>query len=131
MRATRSHALRPLRDLILTGNMMAMKLGQEPANLANTWDEMVERLRASGLLAQLQVAELSEPVAYLPNWIAEREAEAIQRNDMACWRAFAERLALECLTNENDGVPVPIALRLKADEAYQTYMDMHPVREES
>ena len=129
-RETRNPAMRTLRDLILTGNMMAMKIGQDPNNLANTWDEMVERVRASGLLEKLAFAELGEsPAANLPGWIATREAEAVKRNDMPCWRAFAERLALECLTYENDGLAVPLALRLKADDAWQQYQNLHPVAE--
>lgn len=57
-RDTRSEALRPLRDLILVGNMMAMKIGEDPNNLANTWDEMVERLRASGTLERVALVEI-------------------------------------------------------------------------
>lgn len=58
MRDTRCKALKPLRDLIIVGNAMAVKLGQDPNNLANTWDEMVERLRASGILQQVAKSEL-------------------------------------------------------------------------
>jgi hypothetical protein len=125
-RDMRSLKLRPLRDLILVGNLMAMKLGQDPNNLGNTWDEMVERVRASGLLDQLTVAAISPG---LPAWVETREAEAIQRNDMACWRALSERLALECLSLESAGVAVPLSLRLKADDAWQKYQDMHPAKE--
>lgn len=57
-RDTRSQALVSLRDLIVVGNLMAMKIGQEPTNLANTWDEMIERLRASGVLHSLALADV-------------------------------------------------------------------------
>ena len=57
-RDTRSEALKPLRDLILVGNMMALSLGRDPNNLANTWDEMVERLRASGVLKHVAMADI-------------------------------------------------------------------------
>lgn len=60
-RDTRAEALKPLRDLILTGNLMAMKIGQEPTNLANTWDEMVERLRGSGILERFEVMASNAP----------------------------------------------------------------------
>ena len=55
-----------MRDLILTGNLMAQKIGQDPNNLANTWDEMVIRLRASGVLEKVAMMELR----------AEQKAEA-------------------------------------------------------
>ena len=58
MRDTRSEALKPLRDLIIVGNLMAMKLGQEPTNLVNTWDEVVIRLRESGILQQIAKSDV-------------------------------------------------------------------------
>lgn len=62
IRDTRSSALTTLRDLIIVGNLMAQKIGEDPNNLANTWDEMVERVRASGILDILQAVALSDIV---------------------------------------------------------------------
>jgi hypothetical protein len=59
MKDTRSEALQPLRDMIIVGNLMAMKLGQEPTNLVNTWDEVVIRLRESGILQQVALADIT------------------------------------------------------------------------
>ena len=129
-RDTRSRHLGPLRDLIIVGNMMAMKIGQEPLNLVNTWDEMIERLRQCGILEIISIAMLERPGTEPEpeDWIAHRWEEAEARNSMPCWRALAERLALECLGLENDGKPVPIELRKMADDAYQRYLDLHPKR---
>lgn len=60
MKDTRSKALIPLRDLILVGNLMAQKIGEDPNNLANTWDEMVDRLRRTGILQKVVLAEIHQ-----------------------------------------------------------------------
>lgn len=128
---TRAKALKPLRDLILVGNMMAMKIGQDPNNLANTWDEMVERIRQSGLLQIIDKAELYDATRMnldAPDWLSERWTAAELKNDMPTWRSLADFLALEMVRLTRNGEPVPNALRWRADEAYQRYLDLHPER---
>lgn len=57
--------------------------------------------------------------------ISKRWKEAEERpDDRRCWFELAERMALQILTLENDGKPVPMELRIKADEAYQIYQNM-------
>lgn len=131
MNNSRTYKLKPLRDLILVGSLMTQKVENDTNNLVNTWDEMVERVRQSGLIEMMDKSYLYDATRLnfdAPDWLNEKWTKAEIKNDMPTWRSLADFLALEVIRLTRNGEPVPNALRWRADEAYQRYLDLHPER---